>query len=177
MSATKTFFLIVLFLLLFAAGVWTGSRWLAGGPAGSAAPAAAETNAEGEPLYYLHPMDPTIRSPVPAKDNMGMDYIPVYADGAGDAADLVKIDPAVVNNLGVRTAPVVRTDLARHIDTVGYIDYDERLMSHVHLRIQGWVEDLRIKAAGERVQKGDLLFRVYSPELVNAQEEYLQAVQ
>ena len=124
-------------------------------------------------------MNPTISSPVPAKDDMGMDYIPVYPDEntTGADADLVKISPVVVNNLGVRTEKVERSTLARLIETVGYIDYDERLISHVHLRIAGWVEELQVKAVGERVRKGDLLFRVYSPELVNAQEEYLQAMQ
>ena len=95
-------------------------------------------------------MNPTISSPVPAKDDMGMDYIPVYPDEntTGTDADLVKISPVVVNNLGVRTEKVERSTLARLIETVGYIDYDERLISHVHLRIAGWVEELQVKAVG-----------------------------
>lgn len=169
-------------LLVFGAGVGVGVHfwppsWL---PWGS--PTATDTATKGkeerEPLFYRHPMNPTITSPVPAKDDMGMDYIPVYADEdeMGDDANLVKISPVVLNNLGVRTEPVTRTTLARRIDTVGYIDYDERLISHVHLRTQGWIENLQVKALGERVRKDEPLFEVYAPELVNAQEEYLQAM-
>ena len=122
-------------------------------------------------------MNPTIFSDTPAKDDMGMDYIPVYADdGKTDAGPGFTIAPEVVNNLGVRTAPVERGDLSRRIETVGYMDYDERALSHVHLRANGWVENLKVRTLGERVRKGDLLLEVYAPDLVNAQREYLQAL-
>jgi Cu(I)/Ag(I) efflux system membrane fusion protein len=71
---------------------------------------------------------------------------------------------------------VERGDLARRIETVGYIDYDERALSHVHLRASGWVENLKVRTLGERVKQGDLLLEVYAPDLVNAQREYLQAL-
>jgi Cu(I)/Ag(I) efflux system membrane fusion protein len=122
-------------------------------------------------------MNPTIFSDTPAKDDMGMDYIPVYADGGDSAAGPgFTIAPEVVNNLGVRTALVERGDLTRRIETVGYIDYDERTLSHVHLRANGWVENLKVRTLGERVRRGDLLLEVYAPDLVNAQKEYLQAI-
>lgn len=131
---------------------------------------------KGEPLFYRHPMTPSITSPVPAKDDMGMDYIPVYADEAGGDGDaLVRISPMMVNNLGVRTAPVTSGPLAREIDTVGYVDFDERLLSQVNLRVEGWIEDLQVRTLGEPVSEGDLLFKVYSPELETAQREYLQS--
>jgi membrane fusion protein, copper/silver efflux system len=126
-------------------------------------------------------MNPTIFSDTPAKDDMGMDYIPVYAGGAGgDGGDNggpgFTIAPEVVNNLGVRTAPVERSDLSRRIETIGYVDYDERALSHVHLRANGWVENLKVRTLGERVRRGDLLLEVYAPDLVNAQKEYLQSL-
>jgi Cu(I)/Ag(I) efflux system membrane fusion protein len=122
-------------------------------------------------------MNPSITSPVPAKDEMGMDYIPVYAEEAGRGEDdaLVGISPVMVNNLSVRTAPVTRGPLAREIDTVGYIEFDERLVSRVDLRVEGWIEDLQVRTRGEHVREGDLLFRIYSPELEAAQREYLQS--
>ena len=142
-------------------------------PVESVAPAATER----KPVKYRHPMTPTIFSDTPAKDDMGMDYIPVYADeGKTDASPGIRIAPEVVNNLGVRTATVERGDLSRRIETVGYIDYDERALSHVHLRANGWVESLKVRTLGERVRKGDLLLEVYAPDLVNAQKEYLQAL-
>lgn len=126
-------------------------------------------------LYWVAPMDPNFRRDKPGKSPMGMDLVPVYEDEEGDSGSTVKIDPTVVNNLGVRTATAKKGPLWRKINSVGYIDYDETKISHVHLRTKGWVEKLNVKAVGERVKKDDLLFELYSPELVNGQEEYLQA--
>ena len=140
--------------------------------------AADPASSERKPIKYRHPMNPAIFSDTPAKDDMGMDYIPVYADGDGaaDSGPGIRIAPEVVNNLGVRVALVERGDLARRIETVGYIDYDERTLSHVHLRANGWVEKLKVRTLGERVRKGDLLMEVYAPDLTNAQQEYLQSL-
>ena len=124
-------------------------------------------------LYYRHPHNPSITSDKPMQDEMGMDFIPVYDDGGGPA---VKISPVVENNMGVRTSKATRDKLWRRIDTVGYVDFDENYISHIHLRTKGWIEKLYVKSEGERVTKGQLLFDVYSPDLVNAQEEYVQAL-
>ncbi|MDH5632298.1 MAG: efflux RND transporter periplasmic adaptor subunit [Gammaproteobacteria bacterium] len=134
---------------------------------------ADETSAERKILYYRHPHKPTITSDAPRKDEMGMDYIAIYDDGGG--AD-VKISPAVVQNLGVRTATIQLDKLWRRIDTVGYVDHDETRVSHIHLRTDGWIEKLHVKSEGEHVKRGAPLFAVYSPALVNAQEEYLEAL-
>ena len=129
-----------------------------------------------EILYWVAPMDPNYRRNQPGKSPMGMDLVPVYADAANRDAGTVSIDPAVVQNLGVRTAKVERGPLWRRIDTVGYVAFDERRISHIHLRTDGWIETLSVKSNGERVKQGDLLFELYSPDLVNAQEEYVQAL-
>lgn len=162
---------------LLAAGVGIGLFLQPGGApdgSGQSAEGAAADKGEREILYWVAPMDPNFRRDKPGKSPMGMDLVPVYADEAG-AADLVSIDPAVVQNLGVRTAKVERGRLWRMIKTVGYVDYDERHISHVHLRTDGWIDRLYVKSDGERVKKGQVLFEVYSRDLVNAQEEYLQA--
>jgi len=125
-------------------------------------------------LYWVAPMDANYRRDKPGKSPMGMDLVPVYDDGEDGIT--VKISPTVENNMGVRTAIVKKDKLWRRIDTVGYVDFDENKISHIHLRTKGWIEKLYVKSEGERVKKGQLLFEVYSPELVNAQEEYLQAL-
>jgi len=138
--------------------------------------AVAAEDGEREILYWVAPMDPNYRRDKPGKSPMGMDLVPVYANqGSGDS-DVVSIDPVVVQNLGVRTAGVERGKLWRLIETVGYVSFDERKLSHVHLRTSGWIEKLYFKSDGERVKKGDVLFELYSRELVNAQEEYVQAL-
>jgi membrane fusion protein, copper/silver efflux system len=146
------------------------------GSHGAPAVAFAVEGSAREILYYRHPHSPSITSDRPMKDEMGMDYIPIYADAGEDGGAGIRISPTVINNLGVRTEKVLREDLWRRIETVGYIDYDERRKSHVHLRTEGWIERLRVRALGEQVRRGDLLFEVYSPQLVNAQEEYLQTL-
>jgi len=107
---------------------------------------------------------------------MGMDLVPVYADEGSAEAGVVKINPTVVNNLGVRTSKAKLGVLNRDIDTVGYIGFDEEKIFHVHTRVEGWIERLLVKTEGEKVEKGQKLFEIYSPELVNAQEEYLTAL-
>ena len=138
-------------------------------------PALCAEDAAAEVLYWVAPMDPAYRRDKPGKSPMGMDLVPVYADAAG-AADTVRIDPVMVQNLGVRSAPVERGTLWRQINTVGYVAFDERKLSHVHLRTDGWIEKLNVKSDGEQIRKGDVLFELYSRELVNAQEEYIQAL-
>jgi Cu(I)/Ag(I) efflux system membrane fusion protein len=126
-------------------------------------------------LYWVAPMDPNYRRDKPGKSPMGMDLVPVYADEKIQAG-IVSIKPEVVQNLGVRTAEAERTRLWRGIDTVGYVDYDESRVSHIHLRTEGWIENLAVKSEGERVKKDDRLFDLYSPELVNAQKEFVTAL-
>ena len=131
-------------------------------------------------LYWVAPMDPNYRRDEPGKSPMGMDLTPVYDEGNSDAGDekgpVVKISAAVENNLGVRTAKVESGKLWRKIDTVGYVNFDESKVSHIHLRVDGWIEKLAVNIEGERVKKGQRLFDLYSPKLVNAMEEYVQAL-
>ena len=132
---------------------------------------------ESEILYWVAPMDPNYRRDEPGKSPMGMDLVPVYADDAAESASTtVTIDPSVVNNLGVRTAPAAFGALARRVETVGYVGYDEDTVQHIHSRVEGWIESLAIKSAGDPVRAGQLLYQLYSPTLVNAQEEYLAAL-
>lgn len=123
-------------------------------------------------------MDPNYRRDEPGKSPMGMDLIPVYDEGEEESSGhpVVKISPAVINNMGVRTAKVARSSLWRRIDTVATVDYDESRVSHIHLRTNGWIENLKVRSEGERIHKGDHLFNVYSPTLVNAMEEYVQSL-
>jgi len=135
---------------------------------------------EKELLYWVAPMDPNYRRDKPGKSPMGMDLIPVYSDGdegdSDEAGPVVKISAAVENNLGVRTAKVEFGKLWRKIDTVAYVNFDESKVSHIHLRVDGWVEKLAVNIEGERVKKNQRLFDLYSPKLVNAMEEYVQAM-
>nr|MDJ0904872.1 efflux RND transporter periplasmic adaptor subunit [Woeseiaceae bacterium] len=131
---------------------------------------------EREVLYWVAPMDPNFRRDEPGQSPMGMDLVPVYADEVDATPGTVKIDPTVVNNLGVRTALAEQGPLSRRIETVGYVNFDEETLQHVHTRVDGWIEKLAVTATGDPVAEGELLFELYSPTLVNAQQEYLTAV-
>ena len=151
-------------------GVVVGRTWL---PQRTVDPA---EGAGPEILYWVAPMDPNYRRDEPGKSPMGMDLVPVYAGEEAAGSGVVSIDPTLLNNLGVRTALAERGALPRRIETVGYIGYDEDTLQHVHTRVDGWIEKLATTATGDPVTKGQLLFELYSPTLVNAQQEYLAAL-
>lgn len=133
------------------------------------------TSGERKIAYWRAPMDPNYISDEPGKSPMGMDLIPVYEDELGSSGT-VQIDPVTVQNIGVKTASVVRQPLSRRIRTVGRVDYDETRMTDVNTKITGWVEKLFVDYTGQQVEKGQPLLEIYSPELVAAQEEYLTAL-
>jgi Cu(I)/Ag(I) efflux system membrane fusion protein len=138
--------------------------------------AAVAVDDEKEVIYWVAPMDANYRRDKPGKSPMGMALVPVYADDAGNNSSGVTISPEVIQNLGIRTMAAERSRLWRSIDTVGYVDYDESRVSHIHLRTEGWIEHLAAHSEGERVRKGEKLLELYSPDLVNAQDEFVQAL-
>ncbi|CEO38856.1 efflux RND transporter periplasmic adaptor subunit [Photobacterium kishitanii] len=135
------------------------------------------TATDKEPLYWVAPMDPNYQRDKPGKSPMGMDLIPVYAEDspATTVAGTVTINAAVENNLGVKTAAVIKQKLSPQIDTIGYVAFDESHLWQTNIRVSGWVQKLYVNAVGEQVHKGDVLFTLYSPELVKSQQELLNA--
>ena len=127
-------------------------------------------------LYWVAPMDDSYRKDKPGKSPMGMDLVPVYANEGSAEVGRVKINANVENNIGVRTEQVSFEPLKQQIDTVGYIGFDQSKIWHIYPRVEGWVEELLVSAQGDKVVKGAKLFTIYSPTLVNAQEEFLIAL-
>jgi len=128
--------------------------------------------------YWAAPMDPTYIRNEPGKSPMGMDLVPVYEDVGGEKepTSTIRIDPVTIQNMGIRTAPVIRKPITKTIRTFGNITYDETRMVSVNTKFDGWIERLYVNFEGEQVKRGQPLFDIYSPELVTAQEEYLLAV-
>ena len=132
-----------------------------------------------EPVFYRHPMTPEITSPVPAQDEMGMDYIPVYADsgdGSAGPPGTVLIDPVTVQSIGVRTASAERRTLTRTIHTLGRVEYDEQRITRLHPKVEGWIDELYVETTGEQIAEDHILLNIYSPQLVVTQQEYLLAL-
>jgi RND family efflux transporter MFP subunit len=179
-----------------AAGIAVNLLWLAGGAAialffvldplglhllGERARERAmnETRSAGsrEPLFYRNPMDPTLTSPVPAKDSMGMDYVPVYAEDLPPSAagSEVRIPQATAQSMNLTVEPVARRSLRDQVRTVGYLEYDQQRMVTVTTKYSGFVEKVYVNYVGEPVKKGQPLFEIYSPELVQTERELLSA--
>jgi RND family efflux transporter MFP subunit len=136
--------------------------------------ASAGKSGERKALYWWDPMlGPSSISNHPGKSAMGMDMVPVYADNGGPD---VQIDPLVVQNMGVRTAPVTRGALTRTVRTVGSLSLPEPGLHDVSLKVGGWIDKLHADQDGMHVNKGEPLFEIYSPDLQVAEQELISAV-
>jgi Cu(I)/Ag(I) efflux system membrane fusion protein len=169
-------------LAILAAGILAGaagSYWYAHRPEPMVMPAAAEQVAPAKDdrkiLYYRNPMGLADISKVPKKDSMGMDYIPVYADEAGDGGTVtVSLDK--IQRSGVRTEKVGTKIIARPVRGVGLVEHDESLLTIITVRSDGYIEDLFVDKTGQHVKTGQPLFRFYSPQIQLAQVDLLVAL-
>jgi Cu(I)/Ag(I) efflux system membrane fusion protein len=125
--------------------------------------------------YYRNPMGLPDTSPVPKKDSMGMDYLPVY-EGEDSDDGSVKISPVRIQKTGVRSEPVERGPLGMPLRAPGTIQLDERRVSVVALRFEGFIESVANVTTGSLVRKGQPLMTVYGPSLSSAAAEYLSAL-
>ena len=149
-------------------------------PIGSAkAPEAVhhQTSASGmrQVLYWRAPMDPNYRSDQPGKSPMGMDLIPVYETDDSDEGT-VRVSQRFLQNFAVRSVEAERGDLPLSIRTVGILAHNDEKVVSVNVKFEGWIERAQINNIGEFVERGDVLFEIYSPELVTTQQEYLAAM-
>jgi Cu(I)/Ag(I) efflux system membrane fusion protein len=170
---------ILLLSLGLVAGI-AGNYWYTKSAGSVSTPAAAEqattpSTTERKILYYRNPMGLPDTSPVPKKDPMGMDYIPVFADEQEEPGT-VKISLDKVQRTGVRTEKVGAQPIAESVRAVGQVEHDEALLTVVTLRTDGYVEDLFVNKTGQHVMKGDPLFRVYSPQIQQAQTDLISAM-
>jgi Cu(I)/Ag(I) efflux system membrane fusion protein len=132
-------------------------------------------------VFYRSPMDPKQTSHTPRKDQMGMDYLPVYLDelqGAGPVTGLVtvKIDPARQQLIGLVTAVATQGDIGGALRTTGRVAADETRIHRVNVKFGGFVERVQADFVGQLVRQGEPLFSIYSPELLAAQEDLLLAL-
>jgi len=174
-NKATTFSLLAGLAILGAAtgGYWFGTQGTANGPVTvNSAPD------EPQPLFYRNPMNPEITSDVFMQDQMGMDYIPVYADNVQSSgpAGTVQIDPTTVQTIGVRTTKAERRSMSQSIQAVGRIDYDEQRLVQLHPKTEGWIEEMFIEKTGEPVRADTILLSLYSPQLVSTQQEYVLAL-
>jgi len=167
--------IVVLVGLAVAVGWGLGQRFGAPSAAKEGAPGDGPCPGGAPARYWKAPMDPTFIRDEPGKSPMGMDLVPVCAGEGGEASGVVRVDPATVQTIGVRTARVEERDLVRTVRALGRVTYDERRVAHVHTKVQGWIDRLYVDFVGQEVKRGQPLLEIYSPALVATQEELLLA--
>lgn len=164
-----------------AGGYWYGKGGRSTEPGTTVAADAASGGAkERKVLYYRNPMGLPDTSPVPKKDPMGMDYVPVYEGEAQNEPanpNAISISTDKVQKLGVRTEAAALRVVDRAVRAAGRVEADERRLYAISPKFEGYVERLHVNVTGQPVHRGQPLFEVYSPELVSAQREYALAAQ
>jgi len=169
---------VIAFILMLALGIWAGP-WLRAGwqrllpDTTAAAPHKTGDTAApaGEKQWYISQMHPWIIQPEPGQCPIcGMDLTPI--DPKRFAAEL-SIDPATIQNIGVRTTPAVAAPLVNEVRTVGIVEWDPAKSRVIEPLAMGWVRTIAVAAAGDRVTQGEPVLTMYSPDLIAAQREWL----
>ncbi len=181
---TKRIYRLISIIAILGLGIGIASWNFIGMPIGIMRLWKADKKEAGAPaekgskvLFYRAPMDPKITSPVPKKDEMGMDYIPVYEEKTETPGPaIVTISPEKIQKIGVKSEEVKRLDLKRTIRTVGRVDHDESKVFSITSKVGGWIEKLYVNKTDQMVHPGDPLLEIYSPDLVATQQEYLLAI-
>ena len=118
--------------------------------------------------FYRNPMGLPDTSPVPKKDNMGMDYLPVFEGGDDDDGKTINVSPGKLQSTGVRSEPALRRRIAQTVRVPGTVQLDERRVSVVATRSDAYIDKVANVTTGDRVKKGEPLLTLYSPEINSA---------
>lgn len=130
-----------------------------------------------QPMTEMAAMEMGEEEQMPADHDMSAMETGAAEAGAGaPPSDAVMISTERQQLIGLRTARVERQSLDRTIRTVGIVEYNERLVRHIHTKVNGWIETLQVDFTGQLVAEGQQLLEIYSPELVSTQEEFLLAL-
>lgn len=142
------------------------------------APPAAEPDGEKKVLYWQAPMDSNFKSDKPGKSPMGMDLVPIYGEGTGGntGRTIVRIAPETIQNSGIRSEEAQMASFGTLVRSYGDVTENIRLQFDISARVDGWIEDLKVQAVGDEVEKGALLFKLYSPVLISAQQDLISAI-
>ncbi len=141
----------------------------------SSSPFAGGTPKEKKIKYWVAPMDPTYISDKPGKSPMGMDLVPVYEEEPEERG--IHVDPNFIQNFAVRTTVADKGSIPIIIRTVGTLDYNQKNIISINIKFEGWIEKANVNYIGEPVSRGQVLFEIYSPQLVTTQQEYLAAIE
>jgi len=159
-------FLTSLALIILSSGV---TAWLLNAPNSS-------EESQTKALYWVAPMDPSYRRDAPGKSPMGMDLVPVYAEGDENKA-APSITAAMQQNLAIKTEAVVRKLVHQRVTALGKVDFDRSAQWTESAHVDAWIETMSVTNAGQNVSRGDTVYTVYSHELITAQENLILALE
>lgn len=165
---------LILIAVAVAASAATGGWWLAKAQAPHRHMLTQQLDAAGA-VFYTCPMHPQVRQDAPGNCPICGMTLSRQSATAMTRADQVHVSAAMVQNLGIRTALVTRGTQGEALRAVGSVMVDETRIVAVQSRSAGFIEQLKVRAAGETVRRGELLAAIYSPEVLAAQEELLLA--
>ncbi|GIU27819.1 RND transporter MFP subunit [Shewanella colwelliana] len=135
---------------------------------------AAQSSGDGN-VKYVCPMHPHVVSDVPGTCPIcGMNLEKVTLGEVGEEV-VVGVSGGMQQALGMRSETVDEGTLWKLVKTIGTVEYNQNAIGHAHTRVNGWIESLMVHNIGQQVKKGQLLYELYSPELINAQDDYMQA--
>lgn len=136
----------------------------------------ATAGGERKVKFYKSTMIPGEVKPAPGKDSMGMDMVPVYEDQDMSGENNIQIDAATTQRMNLKTALVEHGPVRRELRTVGTVAYNEQGLRDITTKYEGWIEKLHVNTTWTVVKTGDPLFEIYSPDLYNAQLNYVLAL-
>ncbi|WP_414628802.1 efflux RND transporter periplasmic adaptor subunit [Shewanella colwelliana] len=135
---------------------------------------AAQSSGDGN-VKYVCPMHPHVVSDVPGTCPIcGMNLEKVTMGEVGEEV-VVGVSGGMQQALGMRSETIGKGTLWKLVKTIGTVEYNQNAIGHAHTRVNGWIESLMVHNIGQQVKKGQLLYELYSPELINAQDDYMQA--
>lgn len=170
--------------LILLSGLFLGWLIFSGGPGSGDRGETAEHGHDhdhdhGEEIWTCS-MHPQIRMDKPGKCPLcAMDLIPLKTTGSGDEAidpDAIQLSAEAVALANIQTTIVSRQNPVKDIRLYGTIQVDERLSQSQSSHVSGRIEKLMVSFTGEGVRRGQTIATIYSPELLSAQQELLEAV-
>ena len=145
-------------------------------------PVPADSSQQGSKIVkamYQCPMHPQIIRDHPGTCPIcGMTLVPIkdHSHGNDEPKDAIHIESAMIQSIGVKTVLVQESQLQSTLNITGGIEIDPERVAVVNARTMGWIESIPVGSEGLHVSAGQKLASFYSPDLVAAQEDFLQAM-